>query len=108
MTTTHVPAGSGDWLESPDGAGRFRILRLHDAGGATVEVSVRTGVEGKPHRHPAGEELVMLEGQVEIDGIVLGPGDYLHTAPGAIHRARAVTDARFVLVLPTLPEYLDA
>lgn len=105
MTSTHVPAGTGEWLDNPDGAGRFRILRLHEGGGATVEVAIRAGAAGKPHRHPAGEELVMLEGEVEIDGILLRPGDYLHTVAGASHRARAVTDARFVLVLPALPEY---
>lgn len=105
MNGTYVPAHTGEWLDNPDGAGRFRILRLHENGGATVEVSIPAGAVGKPHRHPAGEELVMLEGEVEIDGILLRPGDYLHTAAGASHRARAVTDARFVLVLPALPEY---
>lgn len=104
--TTFVPAGSGEWLESPDAAGRFRILRIHDGGGVTIKVTIPAGVTGKPHRHPGGEELVMLSGEVEIDGMVLRAGDYLHTSPGAVHRATAITDTRFVLILPSIPEYL--
>ncbi|MFM8971317.1 MAG: cupin domain-containing protein [Actinomycetota bacterium] len=104
--TTCVRADDGEWLESPDAAGTFRILRVHDAGGVTIEVSIPAGVTGNPHRHPGGEELLMVSGEVEIDGLILRPGDYLHTPPGAVHRARAITDTRFVLVLPAVPEYL--
>ena len=106
MTSIHVPANQGEWLDSPDGAGRFRVLRVHKGGGATVEVAIPGGVEGRPHVHPAGEELLMVEGHVDISGTILRAGDYLYTPPGAVHRARALTDVRFVLVLPALPEYL--
>jgi len=106
MTVTYIPADHGDWLDSPDGAGRYRILRVHDDGGVTIEVELPAGVEGGDHRHPEGEELVMLSGEAEIGEITVKPGDYLHTPPGAVHRARAVTDSRFVLVLPAIPQYL--
>lgn len=103
---TFVRADAGEWLESPDAAGTFRILRVHEGGGVTIEVSIPAGVIGNPHRHPKGEELFMVSGEVEIDGLILRPGDYMYTPPGAVHRARAITDARFALVLPDVPEYL--
>lgn len=105
MSTHLVDAGAGEWFDNPDGAGRFRILRLHDGGGATVEVRMQAGTRGKAHLHPKGEELFMLEGKVSIGGEELAPGDYLYTPPGAWHFAAARTDCRFVLVLPALPEY---
>lgn len=105
MSTHHVEAGAGEWFDNPDGAGKFRILRLHDDGGATVEVRMQAGTRGKAHLHTKGEELFMLEGEVSIGGEELAPGDYLYTPPGAWHFAAARTDCRFVLVLPALPEY---
>lgn len=105
MSTHHVEAGTGKWFDNPDGAGTFRILRMHDDGGATVEVRMQAGTRGKAHLHPKGEELFMLEGEVSIGGVELAPGDYIYTPPGAWHFAAARTDCRFVLVLPALPEY---
>ena len=105
MSTHHVEAGAGEWFGNPDGPGKFRVLRLHDDGGATVEVRMQAGTRGKAHLHPKGEELFMLEGEVSIGGEELAPGDYLYTPPGAWHFAAARTDCRFVLVLPALPEY---
>lgn len=105
MSGDLVAAESGEWFANPDGVGRFRILRLHEEGGATVEVRMNENTRGKAHRHPGGEELFMLDGHAVIGGRELGPGDYLYTPPGAWHFAAARTDCRFVLVLPALPEY---
>ena len=105
MTAQRVLSEQGEWFDNPDGAGKFRILRLHDDGGATVEVRMQGGTRGKAHLHPKGEELFMLVGEVSSGGEELGPGDYLYTPPGAWHFAAARTDCRFVLVLPALPEY---
>ena len=105
MSAQRVEAGAGEWFDNPDGAGKFRILRLHDDGGATVEVRMQAGTRGKAHLHPKDEELFMIEGEVSIGGEELAPGDYRYTPPGAWHFAAARTDCRFVLVLPALPEY---
>lgn len=105
MSSHHIEARAGEWFDNPDGAGKFRILRLHDDGGATVEVRMQAGTRGTAHLHPKGEELFMIEGEVSIGGEELAPGDYLYTPPGAWHFAAARTDCRFVLVLPALPEY---
>lgn len=106
MEVTYVSADEGEWLPSPDGVGRYRILRLHETGGVTIEVAMDAGSEGDLHRHPGGEELVMVSGVIEVGGVTLGPGDYLFTPPSATHRACARSDARFVLFLPAVPEYL--
>jgi quercetin dioxygenase-like cupin family protein len=95
----------GPWYPNPDGAGEFRLLRAHDEGGATVMVRMRAGTSGKPHVHPAGEELLVIGGTVIIAGTTLSAGDYLYTPPNAEHSASAITDCEFLLVLPALPQY---
>lgn len=105
MSGQRVEAGAGEWFDNADGAGKFRILRLHEDSGATVEVRMRAGARGKAHFHPKGEELSMLEGEVSIGGEELAPGDYLYTPPGAWRFAAARTDCRFILVLPAIPQY---
>ena len=91
---------------SPDGeVARVRVLRVHDGGGVTVEVELASGSQGAAHEHPGGEELVVMSGRLVVDDVELAPGDYLYTPPGRSHAARAVTDTRFVLVLPSIPVY---
>src|SRR5262245_11964106 len=41
------------------------------------------------HDHPAGEELFVLAGTCVIEGVALGPGDYLYTPPGSRHSVRS-------------------
>jgi quercetin dioxygenase-like cupin family protein len=105
MTQSPHVTPDGSWYPNPDGAGEFRLLRAHDEGGATVMVRVRAGTSGKPHVHPAGEELLVTIGEVIVAGTTLSAGDYLYTPPNAQHAATAVTDCEFLLVLPALPQY---
>lgn len=38
------------------------------------------------HNHPAGEEILVLEGDIKVGKDELTSGDYLYTAPGMMHR----------------------
>jgi hypothetical protein len=38
------------------------------------------------HRHSGVEELLLLEGDLQVDGIELAPGDFLLALPESIHR----------------------
>ena len=100
-----VRANSRSWTRNPDSAGEFAPLRANDSDGGTVVVRMAAGSRGAPHRHPAGEELIMLSGELELSGERLTPGDYMWTPPGASHAATAITDCEFVLVLPRRPIY---
>jgi anti-sigma factor ChrR (cupin superfamily) len=55
---------------------------------------IQAGSSLTRHRHAGEEELFVLEGQVEINGIPMGPGDYCRADPGSVHQpSRAITDA---------------
>ena len=49
------------------------------------------------HLHPAGEELVVLEGRIRIEGVWHETGGYVYTPPDAVHDV--YTDAGAILLL---------
>lgn len=103
MSQRLVPSGSVPWVELEPGV-RYQLLKADDHGLATL-TAFEAGVVGSWHTHPSGEELLMISGEVEIEGARLGPGDYLETPAGARHRVIAKTDALMFVRLPALPVY---
>lgn len=56
------------------------------------------------HNHPAGEELLVLEGSVQINGALLNAGDYLYTLPGAKH---GVSSEQCCVIFFIVPEEVE-
>lgn len=52
------------------------------------------------HNHPAGEELLVLEGSCEIEGATLVAGDYLYTPPGFKHSVKTAVGCTLLLIVP--------
>src|SRR4029077_16567871 len=42
------------------------------------------GTHGRAHRHTAAHSIVVLEGRLEANGRVFGPGSYLHFPAGEV------------------------
>ena len=57
------------------------------------------GVRGRPHRHPAAHTIVMLEGRLDANGHVIGPGAYVHFPPGEPTQHQATVDELCLFVL---------
>jgi hypothetical protein len=69
-----VPGDGGDWR--PAGPG-LQLKVLHSAGGVmSYLVRLAAGARLPAHRHPVDEECVVLEGQMCIGDLRLGPGGY--------------------------------
>ncbi len=58
------------------------------------------------HNHPAGEELLVLEGSCIIEGATLRAGDYLYTPPGFKHSVRTETGCTVFFIVPEEVEIL--
>jgi anti-sigma factor ChrR (cupin superfamily) len=43
------------------------------------------GMEYPPHTHAGVEEIYMLSGDLVLEGILYGPGDYIRSTPGSRH-----------------------
>jgi quercetin dioxygenase-like cupin family protein len=81
------------------------LALLHDRDGErTLLLRMEPGATFPRHVHPAGEQLYVLDGSVEIDEQQLGAGDYLYTAPGAAH---AVASLRGCTLFITVPQPIE-
>lgn len=58
------------------------------------------------HNHPAGEELLVLEGSCIIEKVTLQAGDYLYTPPGFKHSVQSETGCTLLLMVPEEVEIL--
>ena len=58
------------------------------------------------HNHPAGEELLVLEGSCIIEGATLDAGDYLYTPPGFQHAVKSETGCTILFIVPEEVEIL--
>jgi anti-sigma factor ChrR (cupin superfamily) len=50
------------------------------------------GMEYPPHTHGGVEEIYMLSGDLRLEGIVYGPGDYIRSTSGSHHATSYSTD----------------
>jgi quercetin dioxygenase-like cupin family protein len=58
-----------------------------------------TGVRGRPHRHAAAHTIVVLDGWLDANGQVIGPGSYAHFPAGELMRHQATRDGPCLFVL---------
>jgi quercetin dioxygenase-like cupin family protein len=77
-------------------------LLYEEPGGAEEHYLVRypAGLRGRPHRHKAAHTIVVLDGQLDANGIVIGPGSYAHFPAGQpmLHQAAGDAPCLFVLL----------
>lgn len=55
--------------------------------------SMTAGSVYAEHEHAAWEQMLVLEGSIDVDGTLLGVGDYAFTVPGESHKVVAQSDA---------------
>ena len=112
-----VPLGSATIVD------RLQTVELHDPGPAATAIYDRPiglrllyedpasgeehylvryppGVRGRPHRHAAAHTIVVLDGWLDANGRVIGPGSYAHFPAGEVMRHQATEDGpcRFVML----------
>lgn len=59
------------------------------------------------HRHAAVEEIYMLQGDLRVDGVIYGPGDYLRSMPGSCHGPVSVEGCQFFFRTSIDDEFLE-
>ncbi len=77
------------------------VKRLHvdaDSGRVTSLVRFDPGVVYPAHEHADNEELLVLSGDLEIQGRVMGPGDYCRGAAGSRHSRGVSRGGALVLI----------
>jgi quercetin dioxygenase-like cupin family protein len=70
-----------------------------DSGAEHYLVRYPAGLKARLHRHTAAQTIVVLEGRLEVNNQVIGPGAYCHFPPGeTMHHAPADGGCVFVSV----------
>lgn len=58
------------------------------------------------HAHPGGEEILVIEGDIQLGRDRLQAGDYLYTAPNHIHAVRSEGGCVVLVIVPKEVEIL--
>jgi len=75
------------WRDSPYAGVQWKKLRFDASSGqSAVLLRFEPGAAYGAHRHPAGEEYLVLEGSLEDGGQTYGEGCYVHHPPGSSHK----------------------
>ena len=62
-------------------------------------VTCTAGVKGRPHRHTAADTIVVVEGELDANGRVIGLGSYAHFPAGQVMRHQAAGNAPCLFAL---------
>ncbi len=82
VETDRVP-----WRDSPYPGVRWKKLYFDPASGrSAVLLQFEPGASYGRHRHPAGEQYLVLDGSLEDGGQSYGKGAFVHHPPGSVHR----------------------
>lgn len=87
------------WQPGVHAGVEIKILRAdRDAGRVTLLTRLAPGTVYPHHRHDDFEELFLLAGDVEVNGVPMAPGDYCSAAAGSIHDGiRTVDGCTFIV-----------
>ncbi|MBD3298023.1 MAG: cupin domain-containing protein [candidate division Zixibacteria bacterium] len=73
----------------------------------TMLLRFAPGARYPAHDHPGGEEVFVLEGNIQIGDVDLNAGDYLYTAPGNSHPVRSDGGCVILVNIPEEVRKLD-
>lgn len=94
-------------LAEPGVSGVYvKVLRFDASAGRapTILLKFDAGATYPGHRHPGGEEIFVMEGDIRLGQDRLNAGDYLYTAPGNVHAVKSETGC---VVLVSVPQEVE-
>ncbi len=86
-------ASEREWMATHYPGIERSLFRHNEEGGRSSLVRLTQGAHFPRHLHLGGEEVLVLDGRVAIDGVALETGDYLYTSPGEEHDVVALSEA---------------
>lgn len=83
-------------------------LRYDETGKRPVSFLLKfePGAKYPYHNHPEGEEILILEGNCEIEGAAFNAGDYLYTPANFRHSVKSEDGCTLFLMVPKEVEIL--
>ncbi len=98
--SSFVDAHALAWRDTPCAGVQWKKLFFDAASGeSAVLLKFAPGATYDTHRHPAGEQYLVLEGELEDGGVRYGALTYVRHAPGSAHRPSSPSGAIVFVVL---------
>jgi quercetin dioxygenase-like cupin family protein len=98
-----IDADQGDWQAFTAGV-RIKVLHEHD-GVLSYLLNLGPGASLPPHRHPADEECLVLEGTLQVGSrIEIGPGGYHLAHRGALHATISTRGGATIFLRGAVPQ----
>jgi anti-sigma factor ChrR (cupin superfamily) len=97
---TAIDTGRLDWAPSRWPGVLLKVLRREEDGPRTVLMKFEPSGRVPRHMHPAGEEILVLEGRVGIEGVWYQPGCYVPSPAGSSNDAYSDTGGLALVTLP--------
>ena len=86
---------------------RYRTLRYdRDTGAGTVLLEMAPGTTYGAHRHTAGEDVLVLSGELLVGDERFAAGAHLYSPPGSVHAPRTERGCLLFAVFPGKVEHL--
>lgn len=104
-----ILATEGEWREVQEGVLLKKLHVDRATGIATSLVRMLPGTALPVHQHIGVEQFLVIEGDCNVAGQKLGPGDYHRAEAGSTHQTTYTVDGTlFLLIAPERYEVLDA
>ena len=86
IVKTPAEMESVQWLPAPFPGAEIKLLANDEASGSNAFlIKLDPGVELAAHKHPSVEQNWVLDGEIECQGKVLGPGSFMFCPAGTEH-----------------------
>ena len=109
MNSLYVGTDELAWRETPYAGVRWKKLAFDkQTGRSAVILCFDPGAAYGKHRHPAGEEYLVLEGSLEDGGETYGEGTYVYHPPDSVHKPTSKEGCLLFVSLPQPIEDLEA
>ncbi|MED5330428.1 MAG: dimethylsulfonioproprionate lyase family protein [Planctomycetota bacterium] len=96
------------WRQSPSDGVQWKKLRYDEESGlSTVLLQFEPGAAYAPHRHPEGEQYLVLSGSLTDGENTYGEGTYVYHPPGSVHAPRSAEGCLLFVTLPQPVELLE-
>jgi len=105
---TYVDSEALPWRPTPYAGVEWKKLRFDaQTGESAVLLRFAPGARYGRHRHPRGEEYLVLEGRLQDGASTWGPRAFVRHAPGSVHEPRSDTGCVVFVTLPAPIEDLE-
>jgi len=96
-----VETSRGEWKPSKIPGVQYQPLNSDEKErSGTFMIRMAPNTRYPRHRHPGGEEVFVLKGDMTVGDQKMKIGDYLYSPPGSVHEASTVKGCLFLTVLP--------